>query len=47
MSFNVVRIKNSQSENLLGITVDLDLKFEDQKITNAEKLVPKLVLCEQ
>ena len=42
MSFNVVQIKNSQSENLLGITVGLDLKFEDQKNNKCRKASAKI-----
>ena len=42
MSFNVAQIKNSQSENLLGITVDLDLRFEDQKNNKCRKASAKI-----
>ena len=33
---NEVQIKNSQSEKLLGIPIDNDLKFEDHIITYPE-----------
>ena len=29
VNINEVQIKNSQSEKLLGITIDIDLEFED------------------
>ena len=47
VKINEVQINNSQSEKLLGIIFDNDLKFEDHINTYSEKQVLKLVLCRE
>ena len=45
VKINEVEIKNSQSEKLLGITIDNDLKFEDHINNICRKASAKIVLC--
>ena len=45
IKINEVQIKNSQSEKLLGITIDNDLRFEDHINNICRKVSAKIVLC--